>query len=169
MYKRILVAFDGSEPSQRALAEAIKVAKDGHAELHVLHVVDEFLVGSTPDASHMSTTYYAEAIQALQASGRQILEQARDTAGSAGLVIETTLEETIGSRVADLIVAKAKEWEADLIVMGTHGRRGLRRLVLGSDAEWVLRSTPVPVLFVRAADDEEADATPTGRQPSSAA
>jgi nucleotide-binding universal stress UspA family protein len=48
-----------------------------------------------------------------------------------------------------LIVEKAKEWPADLIVMGTHGRRGLSRLVLGSDAEWVLRSTPVPVLMVR--------------------
>lgn len=159
MYKRILVAFDGSEPSQRALNEAIKVAKDGQAAVHVLHVVDEFLVGSTPDASYMSTTYYAEAIQALQASGRQILERATQTTREAGIEIQTTLEETIGSRVADLIVSKAKDWNADLIVMGTHGRRGLRRLVLGSDAEWVLRSTPVPVLFVRAPEEAQTEAT----------
>lgn len=153
MYKRILVAFDGSEPSQRALAEAMKLAKEAHAALHVLHIVDEFLVSSTPDASYMSTAYYADAIQALQASGRQILERATQAAAAEGIAIETTLEETIGSRVADLIVAKAKEWQADLIVMGTHGRRGLRRIVLGSDAEWVLRSTPIPVLFVRAPEE----------------
>jgi nucleotide-binding universal stress UspA family protein len=55
-------------------------------------------------------------------------------------------------RVCDVIVDEAKKWRADLIVMGTHGRRGMTRMLLGSDAEGVLRNTPVPVLLVRAAD-----------------
>lgn len=59
------------------------------------------------------------------------------------------LLESIGGRAADLIVDQAKQWNADLIVMGTHGRRGLRRLALGSDAELVVRSASVPVLLVR--------------------
>jgi nucleotide-binding universal stress UspA family protein len=62
---------------------------------------------------------------------------------------EQKLVETLGGRVADEIVKQAKEWLADLIVMGTHGRRGLERLAMGSDAELVLRLSPVPVLLVR--------------------
>jgi nucleotide-binding universal stress UspA family protein len=62
----------------------------------------------------------------------------------------TVLVETLAGPAADAIVAEAKKWKADLIVMGTHGRRGVRRLVMGSDAEQVLRETPVPVLLVRA-------------------
>jgi nucleotide-binding universal stress UspA family protein len=58
--------------------------------------------------------------------------------------------EYVGGRAADLILEDAKKWSADLIVMGTHGRRGVRRLVLGSDAEQILRLSPVPVLMVRA-------------------
>lgn len=149
MYKRILVPFDGSEPSQRALREAIKLSSDPAVRLHLLHIVDEFLLGSSLDASYISTSYYADAIAALQTSGRQILGEAEQTAREAGVLPETTLLETIGNRVADLIVQQATEWQADLIVMGTHGRRGWRRIVLGSDAEWVLRTTTTPVLFVR--------------------
>lgn len=153
MYKRILVPFDGSEPSQRALHEALKIAKDGGANLRVLHIVDEFLLGGSLDASYISTSYYADAIAALQASGKQILQQAAEIARSKGIEPELTLLETIGTRVADHIVQQANDWQADLIVMGTHGRRGLRRIVLGSDAEWVLRSTPTPVLLVRGAEE----------------
>lgn len=153
MYRRILVPFDGSEPSQRALREAIKVAKDGGAKLHLLHIVDEFLLGGSYDASYISDAYYADAIAALQTSAKQILQHAEEIARSHGIQPESTLLETIGTRVADHIVQQAKDWRADLVVMGTHGRRGLRRIVLGSDAEWVLRSTPTPVLLVRGSDE----------------
>ncbi len=149
MYKRILVPIDGSEPSKLALQEAIKVAKGDGSALQLLHVVDEYLIGPALDASYMSSSIYADAIAALQTSGRRILEEAEALVRQAGLQPQSTFLETIGRRAADLIVEKAKEWPADLIVMGTHGRRGLSRLVLGSDAEWVLRSTPVPVLMVR--------------------
>jgi nucleotide-binding universal stress UspA family protein len=59
------------------------------------------------------------------------------------------LRETLGHRVADLIIKQAKRWRADVIVLGTHGRRGVSRLVMGSDAELVVRETSVPVLLVR--------------------
>ena len=65
------------------------------------------------------------------------------------LKAESVVIETVGDRVADIIVREAKKWKADLIVMGTHGRRGFNRMVLGSDAEGVLRMAPVPVLMVR--------------------
>jgi nucleotide-binding universal stress UspA family protein len=63
--------------------------------------------------------------------------------------VDTLLLETLGRRVADVIVREAKKWRADVIVLGTHGRSGLSRVVLGSDAELVVRESPVPVLLVR--------------------
>ncbi|MCG3189203.1 MAG: hypothetical protein LKCHEGNO_01489 [Burkholderiaceae bacterium] len=62
---------------------------------------------------------------------------------------ETALNDTFTARVCDVVVQEALEWKADLIVIGTHGRRGASRLLLGSDAEQVLRLAPVPVLLVR--------------------
>jgi nucleotide-binding universal stress UspA family protein len=60
------------------------------------------------------------------------------------------------SRVSEVVVEQAKVWRADLIVLGTHGRRGVGRFLLGSDAEQVARTASVPVLLVRASDVEEA-------------
>ena len=68
----------------------------------------------------------------------------------AGVDVEAVVRYDPGLRVSDLIVREAVDGRADLIVMGTHGRRALRRLALGSDAELVLRESPVPVLLVRA-------------------
>ena len=70
---------------------------------------------------------------------------------AAGVKVETELFECTAPTVADLIVEQARRWPADMIVMGTHGRRGLTRLLMGSDAEMVLRNSPVPVLMVRSA------------------
>ena len=66
-----------------------------------------------------------------------------------GLSVDSVMFEIVGGHAADIIVAQAKKWRADIIVIGTHGRRGLRRLVMGSDAEEVVRTSPVPVLLVR--------------------
>jgi nucleotide-binding universal stress UspA family protein len=152
MYQRILVPIDGSEPSRLAVQEAIKLAKDGGAQIHLFHVVDEYLVGPTFDASYMTSAIYADAIAAFQAQGRRILDEGAKVLREAGIEPQCTFIETIGRRPADFIIEAARDWPADLIVMGTHGRRGLRRLVLGSDAEWVLRSATVPVLLVRGSD-----------------
>lgn len=155
MYPRILVPIDGSDPSQLALREAIKLSKGGGSQIQLLHVVDEHLVGPTFDPSYISSAIYADAIAAFAAQGHRILDEAAAVLRQANIEPQCTFIETIGRRPAEFIVEAAREWPADLIIMGTHGRRGLRRLVMGSDAEWVLRSTPVPVLMVRGGDGGE--------------
>ena len=149
MYQRILLPIDGSEPSRLAIAEAIKLAKAGAAQIQLIHVVDEYLVGPTFDPSYMSSAIYNDAIAAFQAQGRRILDEAAAALRKEGIEPQCTFIETVGRRPADFIIEAARDWRADIIIMGTHGRRGLRRLVLGSDAEWVLREATVPVLMVR--------------------
>lgn len=95
--------------------------------------------------------YIDQFIDALRAQGKEILGKAQRVVFEHALKCESVLLETIGAGAADQIVAHAQQCNADLIVMGTHGRRGLRRLALGSDAELVVRSSPIPVLLVRGA------------------
>jgi nucleotide-binding universal stress UspA family protein len=90
-----------------------------------------------------------EVPQRLREDGEAALKQAEDVVRQNGLQSESVLLGTSTDNTGELIVNQAKEWPADVIVMGTHGRRGLARLVLGSNAEYVLRHTQVPVLLVR--------------------
>jgi nucleotide-binding universal stress UspA family protein len=145
MYQRILVAVDGSAASLRGLDEAVKVAQGAGGKLMIVHVVNELVM--TPE--YVPSAYYELILQSVRDMGVKVLEQAVTAAERAGLVCEKKLVETVGGRVADEIVKLAAEWPADLIVMGTHGRRGLKRLALGSDAELVLRLSSTPVLLVR--------------------
>ena len=145
MYSRILVPVDGSAPANRALLEAIKLAKCVGGKLRLIHVVDEFVM----DAVYIPSVYYQGMIESLRGVGQAALDDAVATVRQHALEPESVLSETFGRRVADQVVTQAKAWPADLIVMGTHGRRGIRRLLMGSDAELVLRTSPVPVLLVR--------------------
>ena len=145
MYQRILVAVDGSPTSLRGLDEAIKIAKSSGGRLMLVHVVNELLM--TGDV--VPSIYYDSIVQSLRESGIKVLEQTAAIVRRADVACEPQLIETLGGRVADQIVKQAKDWSADLIVMGTHGRRGLERLAMGSDAELVLRLSHVPVLLVR--------------------
>lgn len=145
MYARILVPVDGSATSTQGLNEAIKLAKALKAQVKVIHVVNELLA----DYTLAPSVYYEKVIEAERETGNKTLAVARDYARSLDFNVEAELIETIGARASTIIVEAAKLWRADLIVMGTHGRRGLQRLALGSDAELVLRSAPVPVLMVR--------------------
>lgn len=144
MYGKILVPVDGSDASNLGLKAAIKLAKQHRSQLRVLHVVSEAVL----DYSY-ADIYSGTLVDALRRAGRDILHVAESTAKAAGLEPELRLVECIGKPAASAIVEHAKEWPADLIVLGTHGRRGIRRLALGSDAEQVLRTAPAPVLLVR--------------------
>ena len=146
MYARILVGIDGSLPSVLALDEAIRLAKEQGSKLRILHAVDEGLVLSP----NVPSANLGETEPAKLEEGRSILDSARDRARKEGVEPETVLLEEMTHQPGQLIVEQAVEWPADLIVCGTHGRRGVRRLLLGSDAEYVVRRTPVPVLLVRA-------------------
>jgi nucleotide-binding universal stress UspA family protein len=145
MYKKILVPVDGSETSLLGLREAIRLAKNQQAAVRLLHVVHDYLVAG----GHGAAVYTSQLRKDLRERGEQILKEAADLAHWQGVEAESKLVETPGGSVGTMIVEEAGSWPAELIVLGTHGRRGIRRLVMGSDAEYVVRTTPVPVLLVR--------------------
>ena len=145
MYGKILVPVDGSETSIAGLDEAIQIAKLVGGKIRILHVVNELII----DYAFGSGLYANTVIESMRSDGQKILNQAEARARQQGLEPEAVLIESIGGPAAQFIVEQAKEWPADLVVMGTHGRRGLRRLALGRDAETVLRSVAAPVLLVR--------------------
>jgi nucleotide-binding universal stress UspA family protein len=148
MYERILVPVDGSKTSERGLKEACRLAKEQGAKLRCLFVIDEQCL----TANYMGFMYTPELLDKLRDNGKEILEEASGQAGRIGVQAEYVMRESAGRRVSDAILDEAKTWAADLIVMGTHGRRGLSHLALGSDAELVVRASLVPVLLVRAAE-----------------
>jgi nucleotide-binding universal stress UspA family protein len=150
MYERILVPIDGSSTAQCGLEEAIALAGRLGSTLHLLHVVDARLLIA-------EVSVFAPPNQLLddwRGVGEKLLADAVALASSRGVKADSVLQCDPGLRVCDLILNEAKQAKADLIVMGTHGRRGLSRLTLGSDAELVLRESPVPVLLVRAREAE---------------
>jgi len=143
-YKRILVPIDGSATSKFGLKEALKLARTPGARLRLLHVVDESPILSLPEAGYAIDTV----IEDLKRSGKALLANVAKSVAAQGAKCETGLIESMGMRVADQITSDAKRWRADLIVIGTHGRRGMQRLLMGSDAELVVRNTTIPVLLV---------------------
>ncbi len=149
MYKRILFASDGSPASDNALNEAVKLVRDG-AELKVLTVVVDPVATF---ASPYGISYDAGLVRnAAIESGKAALE--RTVAQLTAEGVKTTgdlldLTETVSGNIAAVILEEAKSWPADLIVVGTHGRRGVRRFFLGSVAEELARTSHVPLLLVR--------------------
>ncbi len=143
-YKRILVPVDGSPTSNKGMQEAIRLAKSSRARLRLVHVVEQVIAFSAPEVA----VDIGPILDSLRAAGRRRLAGIEGRARKSGVKPETALVENFGMRVADAVIAQAKRWRADLIVMGTHGRRGLQRALVGSDAELVVRYSPVPVLLV---------------------
>ncbi len=148
MYKRILVPTDGSDTATSGLREAIKLAKDQNAQIRIIHVVDELVIISPYGV------VWGNIVGDLRKAGESILASAQATVRDAGIAADTQLVEAFGGRASEHILTAAQEWPADIIVCGTHGRRGLRRIVLGSDAEDLVRRTPVPILLIRAMGSE---------------
>ncbi|BAU48346.1 universal stress protein UspA [Sulfurifustis variabilis] len=142
MYKRILVPVDGSSASLNGLDEAVRLAKTGGAALRVLHVVD----GIAFVGEHSAFTADAESFRR---SGKKMMDDVMSRVRKQPVRADSLIVENLTGRAADSIVKEARKWRADLIVMGTHGRRGFNRFVFGSDAELVVRTAQVPVLLVR--------------------
>lgn len=145
MYQRILVPVDGSATSGRALQEAIKLAA-GDTRLRLVHVIEEVYPLDIEGYAYIDHVALQEAVRH---TGERVLAQAAEEAQRLKVAAETVLLEAGSERVADVIDGAARDWPADLIVIGTHGRSGLSRLLLGSVAEGVARGTSVPVLLVR--------------------
>lgn len=146
MYKRILVPVDGSPTSNRALTTALQMARDAGGCVRLVHVVDELAYLSGYD---QFGGYSGELIKAMQDNGAKVLNDAMAIAQSAGVEADNILFDNFGERLGDAVADAARRWNADLVVVGTHGRRGIGRVFLGSGAEQIIRLAPVHVLVVR--------------------
>jgi nucleotide-binding universal stress UspA family protein len=151
MYRNILVPTDGSDAANQGLREAIKLAKALGATIQLFHVMNE----SAAVPADLPGVDIKELVRQARHQGETILAQARDQVRSEGVEVDTLLLEVWSGQAGHHVVQHAKEWPADLIVCGTHGRSGIRRIVLGSDAEFIVRRSPVPVLLVRAQAAQE--------------
>lgn len=149
MYKHILVAVDGSDTSNLALQEAVKLAKEQNALLRLVHVVDETPAYSMTDAPFPISAYQ----KIMHEAGERLLADCASTIQSAGAKFETkcVVIDSLLKRICEAISEEAKSWPADLIVIGTRGRHGFDRLLLGSVAEGVIRIASKPVLIIRGA------------------
>ncbi|QQX89868.1 universal stress protein (plasmid) [Cupriavidus necator] len=147
MYQSILVAIDGSACADRALDEAIRLASLCEVTLEIVHVVDNSYL-----KYDMGYGNLADLRPDLVEGGRKLLANAEARAHAGQVACHTQLVDEILALgdIAMAIDAEAQRTHADLVVVGTHGRRGVRRLVMGSVAEGVVCRSTVPVLLVRA-------------------
>ena len=144
MYDEILVPTDGSDTSKRAIEHAVDLASKYDARVHALYVVDTSVYATLETGAEM-------VMEALEEEGEAAVKAVEDAAAADG--VEVITEVTTGS-AHDAIMEYAADNDVDLIVMGTHGRTGLDRYLLGSVTERTVRASDVPVLTVRMADDE---------------
>ncbi|MFC4359465.1 universal stress protein [Halobium salinum] len=139
MYEHILLPTDGSESAEAAIDHAIDLAVRYDATLHVLYVVDTAAFGDLPHDTSV-------VLEGFEEVGRAAVERVADRARETGVPVETDL---VHGLPRDEIVDYVEAEGIDLVVMGTHGRTGLGRMVLGSTTERVVRRSPVPVVTVR--------------------
>jgi nucleotide-binding universal stress UspA family protein len=153
MYKRILVSIDGSPTSDRGLDEAARLAKVCGSSLQLIHIVDPIPFTTGYEAMGRNT---GREIASIEADAQKLLDDGKKRALASGAPdVDTVLVQRTTARISERIVEQAKAWGAELIVIGTHGRRGVGRMLLGSDAEQTVRIAPVPVLLVRAAEEAQ--------------
>ncbi|HWX02419.1 universal stress protein [Collimonas sp.] len=151
MYKKILLAIDGSPTSDKVLTEVANVAAPG-AVIRVMHVVEDPV---TRLPSLYGEYYDVELVrEALLAEGHKLLAQAGSRLSAKGFDVETRLVDLreLGGGIPEAIKAESDAWGANLTILGTHGRRGMRRLLLGSVAEQFMRISDGPVLLVRSGE-----------------
>lgn len=141
MYDRILLPTDGSEANNRAVEQAIGLARETDAELHVVFVVEDI-----PYAPEMMDDQVEGQLRAI---GEKAIEDIRERAESEGVEIVATIRE---GAPHSSILGYVDEEDVDVIVMGTQGRSGLDRYLLGSVTERIVRTSDVPVLTVRKND-----------------
>ena len=132
MYQRILVPVDGSEGSNKALVAALQLARESDGRVRLIHVMEQ-----------------VDYLTAFEQFGGYSGGLAMAIARSSGTEADSQLYDKPGERLAEVVAEAAKEWNADLVVVGTHGRRGFGRMLLGSGAEQILRLSPLPVLVIR--------------------
>jgi len=152
MYQNILVAFDGSSSSKLALKEAVGLGALTKGVVHPIYVLDK-----TPLFTYASHYDPLVLVDALRKDGESLLEEAEQACAAAGVPCHPELVESNdpSDDVANVILRHAQQINTDLLVMGTHGRRGVERLVIGSVAERALRFSRCPVLLIREEGKQE--------------
>lgn len=145
MYSRFCVAVDGSEAADHALSEALRMCEGWSADILLISVVDVRV--NAAEGVNFESIY-----KAWREDGKKALDRAAATVRAASIEPEVKLVDTDRMRVAQTIVEEAARWGAEVIVIGTHGRGGFAHLLLGSVADQVIRSSPIPVLVVRGRD-----------------
>jgi len=136
-HEKILVATDGSRYSEKALDGAVNIAKKCGSSLYVLNVVE-----LNPEFMSLAP----EAVEKMERDSRALLEETKKRVSQKGITCETVIHE--GEQPYEFIVSEAKRKKADLIVIGTHGRTGLKKLLMGSVAARVIGHAPCPVLVI---------------------
>ena len=157
MYRRIMVAVDGSATSNKALVAALEMAaySGGRSVLRLIHVLDEmaYFTGIEPYGGQSG-----QLNEMMREAGKKVLSDALAVVQAANVQADTLLIDKFGERLGETVAEEAKNWNASLIVVGTHGRRRVGRMFLGSGAEQIIRLAPVPVLVVRSPESEQGTA-----------
>lgn len=144
-YRRILVPVDGSRTANKALTAALGLARERGARIRLLHAIDELsMVSGFEDPTFV--------LGQARENATKVLDDALAIVKAAGVEGDIRAVEAPGKRLGDVVAEEAAAWDADLVVVGTHGRRGISRLLLGSGAESVIRLSMLPVLVVREGD-----------------
>ncbi len=160
MYEHILVPVDGSETSLLGVDEAVRLSKISGGTIRLFHAIDD----QSFSLAMSSIAYEDNWREELRKVGRAILQTARARCAAGGCEAQTTMCESFALPVHRRVLEAAAAWPADLIVVGTHGRRGVKRAFLGSGAESILREATVPVLLVRDANRERSGADQATRR-----
>ena len=154
MYKRIMVAVDESFMTSQVMETAIELAKATGAQVAICHAIDETILAQREVAMMLPNSVgKTEARMRLGAEG--FLDRLLQTVRSAGVEAEIKLVESEQKHVSDMLIDAAGEWQADLLVVGTHGRRGIERFFVGSVAERLVRKGQTSLLLVRGEEPEE--------------
>lgn len=148
MYKRIMVAVDESFMTDKVLDTAIEIAKASGAQLAVCHAVDETIFAQR-QVEMMLPNSVGKAEYRLRMGAEGLLGKAAATARAAGVEVEVKLIESEQKHVSDMLADASAEWKADLLVVGSHGHRGVERFFVGSVAERLVRKVETSLLLVR--------------------
>ncbi|HQS32013.1 universal stress protein [Polaromonas sp.] len=147
MYQRILVATDGSELSGKAVDSAIELAAKIHATLVALYVVPHYPVSYFEGGIAVSPDEVSRTEKKWADDGQRIVDAVKKTAEAKGVAVESIL--TRSDLVAESILKAARKHKCELIVMASHGRKGIQRVLLGSETQQVLTHSTIPVLVLR--------------------
>ncbi|KQC03380.1 MAG: universal stress protein UspA [Methanoculleus sp. SDB] len=141
MFHKILVAIDGSDVSKRSLQTAIDEAKVWNAEIHAVYVIETGMLSSIPIDNTLEVIY-----NLLESEGNLTMDESRETASQAGVELTTHIKQ---GHAGNEILKLADEIAADLIVLGSHGKSEIDRLLLGSVTSHVVRNSTVSTMVVR--------------------